>query len=200
MVGYLTPPGQPQTGFNLGQFGGDALSALGAGLLAYSGGGAARQNAGLVALQALHDAQQGRQEQAYRALQTQSMQQQMALQQQQADRQQQAIDQANQQRQKYLSLLGGQPIQGPTQSGAPLDMKSPVNPVLANLPAGVQATLPLMDPDQGINLLTQLATRKPQIPQIEHVRKANHDVSVYFAPNDPPKVSPGDRIYAVAPQ
>jgi hypothetical protein len=162
MAGLLSYQLTPQA--NTGQFLGDALSSLGAGLLAYGQGGNARNNAGLIGLQALQDASSKRQDQAYRALQTQSLTQQMALQQQAAERQQQLIDQANQQREAYKGLLGGQPIQGPTQSGAPLNMKSPVNPMLANLPAGVQATLPLMDPEQGTSLIAQLATQKPQAP------------------------------------
>src|ERR1700743_2794776 len=198
MAGLLSYQLTPQA--NTGQFLGDALSGIGAGLLAYGSGGQARNNAGLLGIQALQQAPQNRQEQAYRALQTQSMTQQLAMQQQAAERHKQAIDQANQQREAYKSLLGGQPVQGPTPSGAPLDMKSPVNPALSSLAPRIQPISPVVDPDRGTSLIAQLETRKPQMPEIQHIRKGNQDVSGYFDPNKPTnfvQVASGD---AFAPQ
>lgn len=147
-----------------GQFIGDALSGIGQGLLAYGAGGQARQQAGLIGAQGIQDAAARRQEAQYRAQQSQSLTQQLAQQQQQMQMQQQAMQQAGQQREAYKGLLGGQPIQGPTQSGAPLDMKSPVNPALSGLPPAIQQMLPAMDPDQGMSMIANLATAKPQSP------------------------------------
>lgn len=174
MAGLLSYQMTPQ--LSSGQFIGDALSGIGQGLLAYGAGGQARQQAGLIGAQGIQDAAARRQEAQYRAQQSQSLTQQLAQQQQQMQMQQQAMQQAGQQREQYKSLLGGQPIQGPTQSGAPLDMKSPVNPLLSSLPTGVQATLPLMSPEQGTSFLASLATQKPaaqpdKIQEYEYAKK-----------------------------
>lgn len=172
MAGFLTP----NPNFSWGQFGGNALAGIGQGLLAYGAGGQLRQQAPLIAIQGMQQAQQAQAEQQQRALQTQSLTQQLAMQQQQMSRQAAADDAAASQKQQYLGLLGGQPIQGPTPSGAPLDIKSPVNPALANLPAGVQQSLPLMDPSQGLGLIAQMETRKPEaqpdnIQEYEYAQK-----------------------------
>lgn len=181
MAGLLSYQLTP--GATTGQWGGDVLSALGAGLLARGAGGQYASQAPLIGMQALQQAQSQRADQQQRALQTQSLTQQLAMQQMQMQRAQQADQQAAQQKQAYLGLLGGQAVQGPTQSGAPLDIKSPVNPALANLPAGVQQSLPLMDPSQGLSLITQMETRKPEaqpdkIQEYEYAKKNGFQGSV----------------------
>lgn len=69
MAGLLSTPLNNTT--STGQFIGDALAGLGAGLLAYGGGGALRPQAGLIGLQTLQQAPQVRQERQLQNLQYQ---------------------------------------------------------------------------------------------------------------------------------
>lgn len=201
MAGLLSYQMTPQ--LSSGQFIGDALSGIGQGLLAYGAGGQARQQAGLIGAQGIQDAAARRQEAQYRAQQSQSLTQQLAQQQQQMQMQQQAMQQAGQQREQYKSLLGGQPIQGPTQNGAPLNMKSPVNPTLSGLPPAIQQILPTMDPEQGTSLIAQLATQKPaaqpdKIQEYEYAKKNGFQGSMLdyqtavAAAGRAPQQAPGD--------
>lgn len=196
MTGYLNPQG----GFNWGQFGGDALQGLGAGLLARGAGGQYAQQAPLIGIQALQQAQAQRAEAEQRALQNQSLTQEMAIRDQQASRQAEADRQARAQQQAYLGLIGGQPRQGPVQPGQPALGNAPTNPTLSGLPPAIQSMLPAMSADQGMALVAQMAARKPSMPNLEHVRQGNQDVSGYFDPNDPTRFVQVASGSAFAPQ
>lgn len=175
MVGFLSNQFTPQA--TTGQFLGDALSGLGAGLLAYGAGGPYRNQASIIGLQALQQAPQVRRQQAMDALQMQYLQQRgmdyaaQAAQREQEAQRQQALQS------RYKALIGGQPQQGPVQPGQPPLPNSPVNPALSSLPPAIQQMLPAMDPQQGMGLIAQLSTQKAQPPKLETWREGNQQVS-----------------------